>query len=441
MKSLKNNLKWIYFIARRFSLVDAKTSSAFTSRLSALGICFGVMTLIIVISVMNGFQSEFIDAIMEVSSYHIRAQCSDESEKKSFKEFLSANSSVLCADDFIESESLATTNSGKETALLARGVDPFIMSYDKGFERELRIVRGEFDLESRLSLPDGVVLEPIVIGTSLAHELGVRVGSEISMYSITSDKSLLETFSAPKKFIVNGIFFTGYSDINSTYAFMNIDTARKFFSGAQSVVGIKLRNSSQDTAFVKFLQKAFPGVEARTWREYNRSFFGVLRIEKNMLFFLVVLIFLVVAINIFNSMRRIVFERRFEISTLSALGGNISSIKNIFIMRGFLTGISGALPGMILGMFLCINIRQVFAFLSAAVFYVQYFVLLLFNPDYAALVSENPMFAVYGNIPARMYMHEIIFITLFGILSAVISSWLASREVLNTPISEVLHDE
>jgi lipoprotein-releasing system permease protein len=140
-------------------------------------------------------------------------------------------------------------------------------------------------------------------------------------------------------------------------------------------------------------------------------------------------------------MRRIVYERRFEISTLSALGGKISSIKNIFIMHGFLTGLRGAVPGLLLGMFVCVNIKKVFALLSAAVFGVQYLALLVVSPQDAGAVAQNPMFAVYGNIPARMYAGEIFFITLFGILSAVISSWAASREVLNVAISEVLHDE
>ena len=92
-------------------------------------------------------------------------------------------------------------------------------------------------------------------------------------------------------------------------------------------------------------------------------------------------------------------------------------------------------------MFVCVNIKKVFALLSAAVFWVQYLALLVIAPQEAGAVAQNPMFAVYGNIPARMYAGEIFFITLFGILSAVISSWAASREVLNVAISEVLHDE
>ena len=436
---IKNNISWIYYVAKRFSLVDLKGASAFTSRLSTLGICFGVMTLIIVISVMNGFQSEFIDAIMEVSSYHVRVQ--NLSEKEKIGAFLKDNEKVLLSTEFVESESLASTDKGAQAALLVRGVDADIMDYDFGFKKELRIVRGSFDLKKKYKSKEDESLEPLVLGASLARSLGVRVGDALKLYSISSDRPLVESFSKPKTFVVAALFTTGYADINASYAFVEKGAASEFFSGSPEILGVKLRHSSLDAELVKEIRAAFPDCNPQSWKEYNRSFFGALKIEKNMLMLLVILIFVVVAINIFNSMRRIVYERRFEISTLSALGGRISSIKNIFVTRGFLIGAKGAFPGLVLGMFFCVNIKKVFALLSSAIYFVQYSAALFFAPELLSSLAQNPMFAIYGNIPARMIPGEIIFITLFGILSAVLSSWAASREVLNAAISEVLHDE
>ena len=436
---IKNNLSWIYYVAKRFSLVDLKGASAFTSRLSTLGICFGVMTLIIVISVMNGFQSEFIDAIMEVSSCHVRVQ--NFSEKERLVKFLKENEKVSLCSEFVESESLASTEKGAQAALLVRGVDADIMDYDLGFKKELRITRGSFDLNKKFLSKDGERLEPVALGGALARSLGVRVGDTVKLYSISSDRPLVESFTKPQSFVVAALFSTGYSDINASYAFIEKSAAKQFFSGSPEILGIKLRHSSLDSELVKEIQAAFPDAKPQSWKEYNRSFFGALKIEKNMLMLLVILIFVVVAINIFNSMRRIVYERRFEISTLSALGGRISSIKNIFIMRGFLIGAKGAFSGLVLGMFFCVNIKKVFAVLSSAIYLVQSAAALFFAPELLSSLAQNPMFAIYGNIPARMFPGEIIFITLFGILSAVLSSWAASREVLNAAISEVLHDE
>ena len=436
---IKGDLGWIYYVAKRFSLAGLKGAGAFTSRLSTLGICFGVMTLIIVVSVMNGFQSEFIDAIMEVSSFHARVQTQGQNEK--VLEYLNQNGGVLFASEFVESESLASSADGKQAALLVRGVDSDIMERDKGFARELKVTRGIFNLTKKYVGSEGELFLPVVMGASLARSLGLRVGDKVNLYSISSSRPLLESFSSPKTFVISGLFRTGYADINSSYAFIEKTAAQEFFDKSPLVVGVKMKNPAADSLLKRQVAEAFPDADFQSWREYNRSFFGALKVEKNMLMLLVVLIFLVVAINIFNSMRRIVYERRFEISILSALGGKISSIKNIFIMRGFLTGVRGALPGLVLGMFFCVNIKTVFAVLSSAVYFFQCAFALFFAPDLLPALAQNPMFSVYGNIPAKMYAGEVVFITLFGILSAVLSSWAASREVLGTAISEVLHDE
>ena len=422
-------------MAKRFSLVDLKGAEAFTSKLSTLGICFGVMTLIIVISVMNGFQREFIDAIMEVSSYNVRAENLSAKEREAFEKFASDENEIECAVAFMESESLLVSADGRQSAALVRAIETDVMEKDFGFAREAKIVRGAFDLRTMEFSENGEALAPCVLGITLARSLDVRVGDEVNFYATDSGDSLLEAFSRPQKFFVAGIFHTGYSDINSSYAFVALSSQIE-----NLIYGIKTKNSAGEVALAKKIQLEFPDAKISLWKEYNRSFFSVLRIEKNMLMLLVVLIFVVVAINIFNSMRRIVFERRSEISTLSALGAKISSVKNIFIMRGFLIGLRGAIAGLVLGLFFCVNIKSVFTIMSSALFYAQYFFVLIFSPENAAALSENPMFAVYANIPARMYAHEIIFITLFGIFSAAFSAWAASREILNTSISEVLHE-
>ncbi|MBD5439262.1 MAG: ABC transporter permease [Treponema sp.] len=436
--SFASNFRWIYFVAKRFSLVDLKGAEAFTSKLSTLGICFGVMTLIIVISVMNGFQREFIDAIMEVSSYNLRAENLGAKERESFEKFASDENEIECAVAFMESESLLVSADGRQSAALVRAIETDVMEKDFGFAREAKIVRGAFDLRTMEFSERSEALAPCVLGITLARSLDVRIGDEVNFYATDSGDSLLEAFSRPQKFFVAGIFRTGYSDINSSYAFVALSSQIEKIENL--IYGIKTKNSAGEVALAKKIQLEFPAAKISLWKEYNRSFFSVLRIEKNMLMLLVVLIFVVVAINIFNSMRRIVFERRSEISTLSALGAKISSVKNIFIMRGFLIGLRGAIAGLVLGLFFCVNIKSVFTILSSALFYLQYFFMLIFSPQNAAALSENPMFAVYANIPARMYAHEIIFITLFGIFSAVFSAWAASREILNTSISEVLHE-
>lgn len=425
MKLFKNK-SWVFFTAERFSSIDKKNGNSVSTRLSILGICFGVMTLIVVMSVMNGFQREFIDAILEISSFHIRSYNAPEN----FEAMCESEEDVLCVNRFMETEMLISSNNDKQQAGLLRCVDENIFDKDEGFCREVNIRSGEFDFSME---------NTIVLGTTLARNLGVKTGDTVNVFATASTGSLL---SASRKFVVTGIFSSGYQDINSTFAFIGLDDGKKLLGPDSEIIyGIKIKNPSDDVHVTRRLSKKVPDSRITSWREYNKSFFGALRIEKNMLFLLVVLIFIVVAVNIYNSMRRLVVERRMEISILNALGGNLDSIKEIFIARGFIIGMKGALSGMILGIFLCINIKKIFLLLSSVVFYSEYFFTMIFNNEKLQYVRENPMFYIYSNIPARMYISEVTAITVFGIFSAVISALLAGKEVLSTSISEVLHDE
>ena len=151
--------RWVLFVSRRFSRVDRKGRSAVTSFLASLGICFGVMTLITVISVMNGFQLSFIDAIMEISSYHVRVENVEES---AFQSFCQTEPEIISATPFYEAQSLLVGESEKQGAALIRGVSKDQLALDQGFRKQIRILRGRFDLSSE---------DSIVIGSSLANSL------------------------------------------------------------------------------------------------------------------------------------------------------------------------------------------------------------------------------------------------------------------------------
>ena len=241
---------------------------------------------------------------------------------------------------------------------------------------------------------------------------------------------------------MTGIFYSNYGDINSAYSFVSLEAGEKQFgSGARKIYGIKLKDSERDSIAISRISEAFPESSTQSWRSYNRTFFGALRIEKNMLMMLVFLIFVVVAINIYNGMRRMVYERREDISVLSALGGTRSQIQWVFIMKGFMTGLKGAVPGLMLGLLVTVNMEKVFLFLSKAQFWIQYFFMMIVNPANADMVQENPMFSVYANIPARMVLSEIVAIFLFGILSSLVAAGIASRQILHLTVAEVLHDD
>ena len=425
-------IRWISAVSRRFARVDRKGRSAVTSTLATLGICFGVMTLTVVMSVMNGFQMSFIDAILEVSSYHLRAVEVPVELEAELKSACENEKRITACVPFYEAQALMTGEKGGALAVNVRAADEAIYYKDEGFQKELNMLSGSFDF----SEPDSIIL-----GSTLARNLGVRVGNEVNLL-VMSGGSDVGLFSADRIFKVRGIFTTGYGEINNSYAFVGTDSAEKYFgASAKKIWGIKLKKYDDDIKTVSLLKKKIPELNIVSWRSFNRTFFGALRIEKNMLLLLVALIFVVVAINIYNGMRRLVFERRTEIAVLSALGARKSGIKAIFIMRGFITGTAGAFTGVILGLIISLNTDVVFTLAAKLMYAVQYLVTALTDRANLQYVQVNSSYNLYASIPARVFPGEVVAITLFGILSPLIASWAASRNVLKMTVSEVLHNE
>ena len=430
-------IRWISAVSRRFARVDRKGRSAVTSRLATLGISFGVMTLTVVMSVMNGFQMSFIDAILEVSSYHLRAVDVPAEEESALVVACEADSHIRSCLPFYEAQALMTGEKGGALAVNLRAADEAIYYQDQGFKNQLKMLSGQFDF----SEPDSIVL-----GSSLARNLGVRVGSEVNLL-VMSGGSDVDLFSSDRIFTVSGIFTTGYSEINNSYAFVGTESATKYFgASAKKIWGIKLKKYDDDLKALTSLKKSLGWLSPEapqilSWRSFNRTFFGALRIEKNMLLLLVALIFVVVAINIYNGMRRLVFERRTEIAVLSALGARRSGIKAIFIMKGFITGAVGALTGVALGLLISFNTDVVFNLAAKLMYGIQYIITALTDRANLQYVQVNSSYNLYASIPARVFPGEVLAITLFGIFSPLIASWAASRNVLKMTVSEVLHNE
>ena len=429
------NLRWISTVSRRFARVDRKGRSAVTSRLATLGICFGVMTLTVVMSVMNGFQMSFIDSILEVSSYHLRVVDLPSDKEQALIDECSKNKLISACLPFYEAQALMTGEKGEAQAVNVRAAGPEIYYDDPGFNKEVKMLSGSFDLSEE---------DSIILGSSLARNLGVRVGSTVNLL-VMSGGSDVELFSSDRLFTVRGIFTTGYAEINSGYAFTSTAAATRYFGdSAKKIWGIKLKKYDGDLRAINSLThnlRWLSSSQILSWRSFNRTFFGALRIEKNMLLLLVALIFVVVAINIYNGMRRLVFERRTEIAVLSAMGAGKKGIKAIFVMRGLIMGSLGALIGVALGILISMNTDVVFKFAAKFMYAIQYLFTAITDRQNLQFVQVNSSYNLYASIPARVFPGEVVAITLFGIFSPLLASLAASRNVLKMTVSEVLHNE
>ena len=431
-----NRLSWIFYISRRFAKVDSRGRAAASGILASLGIGAGVAVLIVIISVMNGFQAGYIRSIMEISSFHIRAvpdeNIRSEIDEETLLKTIKDTKGVASTIPMYEAQTLSVGNNGRQRPALIRGVPWYIYYSDKGFLDQITISAGRFDIKEEMTC---------VLGSSLARALNVRPGDEINLLALSGGEET-DLFSGDRMLKVTGLFTCGYNDINSTFIFVSLDTASKLLGVANAqFYGIKLVDSEDDQRCVSVLKSKLPDINFESWRSYNRSFFGALKIEKNMLMTLSFLIFVVVGVNIFNSMRRMVYEHHEETAVLSAMGAGKKEIQLVFILQGLSTGLYGAIPGLFAGLAVCARMGNVFILFSQLAYKVQLFFYMIFNPAVVPTLRSNSVFLYYAKIPAVVVFSEVAYITLFGIVASLAASWFASRNALKFSVAEVLHDE
>jgi lipoprotein-releasing system permease protein len=248
-----------------------------------------------------------------------------------------------------------------------------------------------------------------------------------------------------------GIFRTGFYEYDCSWAFINIENESFFMDESDIKIGMKIANRFNDRIIMERAKKrimplsGFNDAKFSSWRDYNRSFFGALRTEKLFMFILVGLIFIVVGLNIFQSQRRSVLQRREEIGLLRAVGGTERAVRFVFVCDGAVIGLAGAGIGLILGLTIASHIPQFFSLIENIV---NFFIGMLnaFSGSFGA--GQAGDFAVFSpaifyikEIPSRLLPQEVVLIFMFGFLSALAAAWFASRQTAKIQPAEVLRYE
>ncbi len=417
----------VFFVLFRYF---KKSSSVF----SIVGIAIGVMTLISVISVMDGFQSGFIETILEINSYHVRVNGVDFDEVDSIVTDIRKIHRVISAVPFTENKAIVHGVFSNDRGIVVRGVPDDIFQIDSSFASHLEMVDGVFNLSSP---------RQIVLGVELAQLIGVRVGDNVVLASVSESGG--RVLPVRSNFTVAGIFKTGYYEIDSSWAFISLRESALFFGIEKDVcIGVKIKSRFNDSSILRMirgmLSLRFKNIES--WREYNRAFFNALLMEKIMMYLLLGLVFIVVGFNIYYSMKRIVYEKTEDIAIFRAFGEKLKNIRLIFILSGFITGIVGAFLGVLLGLFVSVNINEVFVFfeflangiLSILRLFLGFFDLSIGNGEVALF---SPVYFYLVRIPVRLYFSEVLFIIAFAVGISVVSAFLASVAVNKIRIAEI----
>jgi lipoprotein-releasing system permease protein len=434
---------WILYVSRRYFRTRRREKGHTASILSVAGIGAGVMTLIVVLAVMNGFQLTTIRSILEVNSYHLRV--TDRAAKgrdPALESLLRGVRGVEAVVPFVDLQTVAQGYFSGVQAVTLRGVPADAMTLDPSLAASVRIVAGQFDL----SRPGNVVL-----GTELAQSLGVRVGDEVTLLTLLSSPHPSAGASGRPVFRVAGIFRTGFYDYDLSWGFISIGDALGEFGAPGGVVyGLKLKDRFDDRTVAARIRNALPqnvrnDIRIESWRQYNRAIFGALSVEKTTMMLLVGLIFLVVGVNIYQSLRRSVYERTEDIGVLRAVGAPPSAIQLIFVLDGFYIGFLGAAIGTALGLFLSVNINGVFSVTE----HVVNGALALGGPVLQSVVGLRPgEFSIFSPayfylsaVPVHVVFGEVFSIFLFALLSATLASVFAAMRVARIKPAHVLRYE
>lgn len=359
-----NNFKFRMYAGKKLS--EKKSGASVFVALFA-GIAGSFAVLIVVIGVMNGFQDNYITRRIEIASYHAVIQPADDKAgfvyDKAVVEYLYRNvPEIEAAVPFCDRDIIILfrnkIDSDRQPVKL-RAVDSEEILKDSRFLELFNITHGKLDLSD----------DKVILG----EELGWRELSFARLNSpvyLTPDISL-QTLAGRKEknaeeFRVSGYFNTGSYDYDRYWAFVSLSSFFKLTGTSQiDSIGVKFRKGVNKRAAAEKI-RSLPelekyGLEIKTAEEINSAYFAALRLEKTMIMFLFVIIFLMVAVNIFGTLRLMILEKKEKILILKALGTVPRDIEQIFLFESLILAFGGAAVGLLAGTFISYNILNIFA--------------------------------------------------------------------------------
>ncbi len=400
-------LGWRYTRAGRATRRNGFIS--FISGVSMLGIALGVAALIIVLSVMNGFQKEVRDRMLGVVS-HIEifgANGAALPDLARTLEQVRAHPQVLAAAPFIATQALLARGEDMKGTVV-RGIDPAlepsVTDLAAGLQNAAlkRLLPGEFG---------------VVLGGELARSLGVREGEKVTLVAPSGQVTPAGVVPRLKQMTVVGTFDSGHYEYDSALVLLHMDDAARIFRlEGPTGVRVKLRDLHQAREVGAELERSLSGdLVVRDWTRQNRTWFAAVQVEKRMMFIILTLIVAVAAFNLVSTLVMTVTDKRADIAILRTLGASPRSIMGIFVVQGAMVGVIGTLAGLALGLGVAYNIDVIVPALEQ-LFHAS------FLPKDIYLISRMP------SEPQQADILPIALISLvLAFLATLYPSWRASQ--------------
>ena len=370
---------------------------------SFTGISLGVAVLIIVMSVMNGFRTELINKILGFNPHIIIKSYEKPITNKDLNKLDIIKDSIL---------STAFTFSGQGILLNKENTTGVIIrSYTKDEINKISLIRDGI-LDGDLS---SFKYGTISIGKELAISLDLVAGDEITLMSTSNLQTPLGSLPLQEKFKISSVFSTGLAEFDQNVIFMPYKNADSLFELSEKDISLEifLKNPNNAQALKKNIQKLFYEYYVYTWADLNKSFFGALKVERNVMFIILTLIIIVAAFNIISGLTILVKNKTKEIAILRTLGVSKNSIAKIFFLTGFLIGLLATITGVGIGILFSYYIEEI-RILITTLFNIKLF------PEEIYFLSQIPSEINIGYISIISFFSLLItfFATIFPSLSA-----------------------
>ena len=343
---------WRYLRAKRKEgFISVITGFAFT------GIALGVATLIVVMSVMNGFKAELLNRILGING-HIAIVASAGFTFNNYKQAVSTLESIdgiESALPMIEKQLLVSSVRGAEGAMV-RGIE----KTDILKKKVMRDGFASMDIE-------GFEGDVVVLGEKLAQKLGVFVGDEITLISPNGKVTAFGSVPRIKSYQVIGTFNMGMYEYDSNYVFMPLEAAQKYFGlkDSATVIDVSLQDEKQLPKLRALIEKSVSlDAYVYDWKQTNSAFFNAIDVERNVMFLILTLIILVAAFNIITGLIMLVKDKSRDVAVLRTMGATRGMIMRIFFLDGAFIGFVGTAIGVALGLLFCDNIENIRQFLQ-----------------------------------------------------------------------------
>lgn len=399
-----------WMLAARY--LRAKRQESFISVISLfslIGIALGVATLIIVMSVMNGFRVELLKGILGLSG-HITVQ-SDVGNMLDYDRAtarIRAVPGVVRAAPIVDGQGMASQN-GANTGVAVRGIRREDLAKMSLLMEKLQpgtLDRFQGD-------------EAVIIGNGLANKLGIPRGGDITLIAPKGNVTPFGTTPRIKTYHVVGTFHIGNIIYDNNYIFMPLEEAQLYFNYGDSVSGIEVMvaDPEKDLPLLPAIAKAAGGPATRlvTWQQLNGTILNALQVESNTMFLILSLIILVAALNIVSGLIMLVKDKSSDIAILRTMGATRGSLMRVFFIAGASIGVAGTLIGFGIGVLFCANIENIRQFLSRA----------------TGTTLFDPTIYFLSKMPAQMDPGEVAAVVIMALvltfLATLYPSWRAAR--------------